>query len=189
MIVSDFLQEIKKQKKISNQVRLYVINKNKHYFLNDGVLKNGFNSKLTIMKNRDSVLSAFSKMAFLFDEIICLRIVSYSNQKDNKELLYLLNLVPINRKIRAFLDWGVFSPEYTRNMSRLFEVRNDTVHCVSLDEVRYNPKTPISLSSVDGFKKFKTDMCKAWDDLLKIYLNQQANIDWIALSKEVKIKP
>lgn len=189
MIVSNFLQEIKKQTKISNQVRLYVIDKNKHYFLNDGVLKNGFNSKLTIIKNRDSVLSGFSKMAFLFDEIIRLRIISYSNQKDNKELLYLLNLVPINRKIRAFLDWGVFSPEYTRNMSRLFEVRNDTVHCVSLDEVRYNPKTPISLSRVNGFKKFKTDMCKAWDDLLKIYLNQQANIDWIALSKEVKITP
>ena len=189
MMVSNFLQEIKKHKKISNQVRLYVIVKNKHYFLNDGVLKNGFDSKLTITRNRDSVLSAFSKMAFLFDEIIRLRIVSHSNHTDSKELLYVLNLVPVNRKIRAFLDWGVFSPEYTRNMSKLFEVRNDTIHCVSLDEVRYNPKTPISLSSMNGFKKFKTDMCKAWDNLLKIYLNHQEKIDWIVLSKEVKIKP
>ena len=188
MMVSNFLQEIKKHKKISNQVRLYVIVKNKHYFLNDGVLKNGFDSKLTITRNRDSVLSAFSKMAFLFDEIIRLRIVSHSNHTDSKELLYVLNLVPVNRKIRAFLDWGVFSPEYTRNMSKLFEVRNDTIHCVSLDEVRYNPKTPISLSSMNSFKKFKTDMCKAWFDLLKIYQHEQGNIDWIALSKEVKIR-
>jgi len=92
-------------------------------------------------------LSAFSKMAFLFDEIIRLRIVQHSNESHSAELLYLLNLVPINRKIRTFLDWKVFDPEFTRDMSRLFEVRNDTVHCISLNEVNYNPKSKISLSS------------------------------------------
>lgn len=185
MNVSNFLKIIKKQKK-SQKVRLYIINKNKHYFLNDGILKNGFDSKLTVTKNRDSVLSAFSKMAFLFDEIIRLRIVAHSNQNNSKELLYLLNLVPINRKIRTFLDWGVFGPEYTRDMSRLFEVRNDIVHCVSLDEVKYNPKNSISLSSVNGFKKFKTNLDIAWKNLLKIYVAEQEKIDWTALSMELK---
>jgi len=183
MNVSNFLEIIKKQKKISQKIRLYIIDNNKHYFLNDGILKNGFDSKLTVTKNRDSVLSAFSKMAFLFDEIIRLRIVMYSNQNDSKELLYLLNLVPINRKIRTFLDWNVFGPEYTRDMSRLFEVRNDTVHCISLDEVKYNPKNSISLSSVNGFNKFKTDLDKAWENLLKIYVVEQEKIDWTALSE------
>ena len=187
MNVSDFLQIIKKQKKISQKIRLYIIDKNKHYFLNDGILKNGFDSKLTITKNRDSVLSAFSKMAFLFDEIIRLRIVRYSNQNDSDELLYLLNLVPINRKIRTFLDWNVFGPEYTKDMSRLFEVRNDTVHCISIDEVKYNPKNPISLSSLNGFKKFKTDLEKAWENLLKIYITEQEKIDWTILSQELKL--
>ena len=186
MNVSDFLKIIKKQKK-SQKIRLYIIDKNKHYFLNDGVLKNGFDSKLTVTKNRDSVLSSFSKMAFLFDEIIRLRIVAHSNQNDSKELLYLLNLVPINRKIRTFLDWGVFGPEYTRYMSRLFEVRNDIVHCVSLDEVKYNPKNSISLSSVNGFKKFKTDLDKAWENLLKIYVVEQEKIDWTVLYMELKL--
>jgi len=186
MNVSNFLKSIKKQKK-PQKVRLYIIDKNKHYFLNDGILKNGFDSKLTVTKNRDSVLSAFSKMAFLFDEIIRLRIVEYSNQNDSKELLYLLNLVPINRKIRTFLDWGVFGPEYTRDMSRLFEVRNDIVHCVSIDEVKYNPKNSISLSSVTGFKKFKTDLDKAWENLLKIYVVEQEKINWIILSKELEL--
>ena len=186
MNVSNFLKIIKKQKK-SQKVRLYIIDKNKHYFLNDGILKNGFDSKLIITKNRDSVLSAFSKMAFLFDEIIRLRIVAHSNQNNSKELLYLLNLVPINRKIRTFLDWGVFGPEYTRDMSRLFEVRNDIVHCVSLDEVKYNPKNPISLSSVNGFKKFKTDLDMAWKNLLKIYVVEQEKIDWDTLSVGLKL--
>ncbi len=186
MNISNFLKIIKKQKK-SQKVRLYIIDKNKHYFLNDGILKNGFDSKLTVAKNRDSVLSAFSKMAFLFDEIIRLRIVAHSNQNDSKELLYLLNLVPINRKIRTFLDWGVFGPEYTRDMSRLFEVRNDIVHCVSINEVNYNPKNSISLSSVNGFKKFKTDLDTAWKNLLKIYVVEQEKINWNTLFVELKL--
>jgi len=178
-----FIANIKK--KISPEIRLYVIAKNKHYFLNEGFVKNGFDSKLTVSKNRDSVLSAFSKMAFLFDEIIRLRITGYSNQRNSEDLLYLLNLVPINRKIRIFLDWGVFGPEFTRVMSRLFEVRNDTIHCISLDEVNYNPKNKISLASESGFKKFSTDFQKAWTELQKIYAEQQEKINWDDLEKEI----
>ncbi len=67
MNISNFLADIKGTKKFSPKIRLYLIDKDKHYFINDGILKNGFNSKLSVTKNRDSVLSAFSKMAFLFD--------------------------------------------------------------------------------------------------------------------------
>ena len=177
MSVSKIISDLKKNKKLSLGVRIYLIDKEKHYFLNNGVLKNGFDSKLSIVKNRDSVLSAYSKMAFLFDEIIRLRIVQSSNGTDSDELLYLLNLVPTNRKIRTFLDWKVFSPEFTRDMSRLFEVRNDAVHCISIDEVVYNPKMSISLSTTSGFKKFSSDLQKAWKTLLKIYVGEQQKID------------
>ena len=184
MEVTKFLQIIK-GKKVSPKIRLYLIDKDKHHFVNDGLIKDGFSLKLSLAKNRDSVLSAFSKMAFLFDEIIRLRIVGHSNQSDSKELLYLLNLVPINRKIRTFLDWKVFGPEFTRDMSRLFEVRNDTVHCVSLDEVCYHPKNMVSLSTASGFKRFTTDMQKAWKTLLKIYIKQQEKINLEKLAKEI----
>ena len=182
MSVSKFLSNIEKSKKISSKIRLYLIDKDKHYFINEGSLKSGFDSKLVISKDRDSVLSAFSKMAFLFDEIIRLRIVKSSNQSDSAELLYILNLVPINRKIRTFLDWKVFGPEFTRDMSRLFEVRNDTVHCISINEVSYNPKSKISLSTISGFKKFTTDFQKAWKELLKIYVAEQEKLDLKKLS-------
>ena len=185
MSVSKFLTNVQKSKKISPKIRLYLIDKDKHYFINEGSIKNGFNSKLILTKNRDSVLSAFSKMAFLFDEIIRLRIVQYSNERDSAELLYILNLVPINRKIRTFLDWKVFGPEFTREMSRLFEVRNDAVHCISIEEVNYNPKTPVSLSTSSGFKKFQSGMNKSWKNLLKIYVHQQQNIDWDKLEKQL----
>ena len=182
MNVSEILTNIKR-KKIPSDIRLYLIDRDEHYFINEGLLKKGFSSKINVVKNRDSVLSVFAKMAFLFDEIIRLRIVQYSNNSNSKELLYLLNLVPINRKIRTFLDWGVFGPEFTRDMSRLFEVRNDTVHCISLNEVNYNPKNMVSLSSAAGFKKFVIDFQKAWKTLLKIYVKEQEKIDLEKLSK------
>jgi hypothetical protein len=178
MNASNFLAEIKNKTKLSSKVRLYLIDKDKHYFLNEGILKPGFDSDLNVSKSRDSVLSAFSKMAFLFDEIIRLRIVGYSNASDSSELLYLLNLVPINRKIRMFLDWKVFGPEFTRDMSRLFEVRNDAIHCISLSEVQYNPKNRVSLSTDSGFKKFTRDLQKSWKTLLKIYAIEQEKTDW-----------
>jgi len=182
----DFLKLIKKQKKLSSDIRLYFIIDNKHYFLNQGILKKGFESELTISKNRESLILVFSKMSFLFDEIIRLRIIGYLNRKKSTELLYLLNLIPINRKIRTFLDWKIFEPNYTREMSRLFEVRNDTIHCVSLNEVKYNPKNIVSLSSELGFKKFRIDLKNAWKKLLVVYATEQEKIDWSKLLNDVK---
>ena len=183
---SDFVKYVKKQQKLPKHVRLYIVSKN-HYFINDGVLKDGFDSKLKIENNRESVLSAFSKMAFIFDEIIRLRIVGYSHNQNSVELMYLLHLIPVNRKIRTFLDWKIFSPEFARDMSRLFLVRSGTVHCVSLNEVEYNPDKKLSLSQTKGFNLFKKDMTKAWNTLLNIYVTEQEKISWDILSKEIKL--
>ena len=98
---SNFIKLLQNKKKIPKNIRLYFISK-KHLFINDGIVKDGFDSKLTIQNNRDSVLSAFSKMAFVFDEIIRLRVVGYSHNQNSMELMYLLHLIPVNRKIRTF---------------------------------------------------------------------------------------
>ena len=185
MNVIEFLKKISSKKKFSTKVRLYIIEKNNHHFIHDGHLSHGFEPKICLSKNRKSVLDAFSKMAFLFDEIIRLRIVGTTGGSESKELLYVLNLVPVNRKIRTFLDWGVFGPEFTRDMSRLFEVRNDTIHCVSLDEVTYRPKTSVSLATVSGFKRFQSDLTVAWTRLLKIYALEQEKINWQKLSESL----
>jgi len=52
-----------------------------------------------------------------------------------------------------------------------------------LNEVSYNPKNKISLSSTSGFKKFTTDFQKVWKTLLKIYVAEQEKIDRKKLSK------
>ena len=184
MNAADFIKFLNNQQKISKNIRLYVVSK-KHYFLNDGILKNGFSVKLALENNRDSVLVAFSKMAFIFDEMIRLRIVGYSHNQNSIELMYLLHLIPLNRKIRIFLDWKLFSPEFAREMSRLFLVRSSTVHCVSLDEVVYVPDKKIKLSSKQGFELFKKDLSKAWKNLLKVYSLEQDQISWELLSKEI----
>ncbi len=168
-----FLQLIKKQD-LSDDIRFYFICKNKHYFINNGHIKPGFSPKIMMTKNRDSVLSAFSKMGFLFDEIIRMRVIEHGKNSD--ELLYVLNLIPLNRKIRTFLDWEVFSPEYTRDMSRLFEVRNALGHAVSIDDMNYIPNKKIPLSSKTGFDRFKRDFERSWKKLLQTYVEQQKPI-------------
>ena len=112
-------------------------------------------------------------MAFLFDELIRLRIVGMSNKSDSDELLYILNLIPVNRKIRTFLDWKVFSPEFTKKMSRLFEVRNDLMHNITISDVPYKLEQNLSLSNKKNFQKFSSDMKSGWDELLKIYITVQ----------------
>ncbi|MBL7018732.1 MAG: hypothetical protein ISR81_07460 [Nitrosopumilus sp.] len=184
MTVTKIIALAKKQK-LSKNTRLYIISKNKHYFLNNGTLNEGFSPTLSILKNRDSVLSAFSKLSFLFDEIIRLRIVDYKHDQKSIELLYLLHLIPVNRKIRTFLDWKVFSPEFTQQMSRLFQVKNDTIHCISINEVNYNPKKSHSLASKEGFQIFKKDMINAWKKMVQIYLLEQDKIQWAKLEKEI----
>ncbi len=186
MTSSLFIKSLQKKKKLPKNIRLYLVSK-KHFFLNDGILKNGFDSKLTIENNRDSVLSAFSKMAFIFDEIIRLRIVGYSHNQGSIELMYLLHLIPVNRKIRTFLDWKLFSPELAREMSRLFLVRSATMHCVSLNEVKYIPDKKLLLSEKTGFNLFKKDMGKAWKNLLDVYVLEQEKISLEKLSKELKL--
>jgi hypothetical protein len=174
------------KKKIPKNIQLYVVAKN-HLFINDGTVKDGFDSKLIIQNNRDSVLSAFSKMAFIFDEIIRLRVVGYSHNQNSVELMYLLHLIPVNRKIRTFLDWKIFSPEFARDMSRLFLVRSATMHCVSLSEVQYMPDMKILLSEKKGFNLFTKDMTKAWKNLLEIYVLEQEKISLDNLSQELKL--
>jgi hypothetical protein len=183
---TSLIKLLQNKKKIPKNIRFYIVAKN-HLFINDGVVKNGFDSKLTIQNNRDSVLSAFSKMAFIFDEIIRLRVVGYSHNQNSVELMYLLHLIPVNRKIRTFLDWKLFSPEFARDMSRLFLVRSATMHCVSLSEVQYMPDKKILLSDKKGVNLFAKDMTKAWKNLLAIYVLEQEKVSLDNLSKELKL--
>ena len=169
----------------SKNIRLYFISGKKHYFINAGAINPGFEDSIKILKSRESIMNEFSKMSFIFDEIIRLRIVGYYNDSRSKELLYLLNLVPVNRKIRTFLDWKVFDPEYTREMSRLFEVRNDTVHSITLNDITYNPQKPLLLSSQKGFSTFKKNFENAWIKLIKIYKKEQDKINLEKFSRDL----
>lgn len=186
MTLSTFIKLAQTQKQFPKNIRFYIVSKN-HYFINDGILKNGFNSKLVIENTRDSVLSTFSKMGFIFDEIIRLRIVGFSHNQNSVELMYLLHLIPVNRKIRTFLDWKLFSPEFARDMSRLFLVRSAATHCVTLDEVEYTPNKKNFLSETKGFNLFKKDMVKAWKTLLNIYSAEQKKISLDELSQKLKL--
>lgn len=180
---------IAKKKKLPTNIRLYYLIKNDHHYINNGNLVKGFGEipiKNKSNVDRDFLLSVYGKMGFLFDELIRLLLMGYNHDEKSKRLLYILSIVPVNRKIRLFLDWKVFDEEFTRLLSRLFEVRNDLTHCVSINEVEYRKKTVMQLSKKQDLKKFLTDLQYAWNTLFKVYKTQQMKLDWKNLISEIK---
>lgn len=178
---------VKKQKKIPKNLRLYLISQKDHVFINNGVADDGFsqpNFKL-LKNNRDELLSVFSKMGFLFDELIRFLIIGYEHNEESKRLLYVLNLIPLNRKIRLFLDWKVFDEEFTRNLSRIFEVRNGLMHSVNMD-VEYRKDKILILSNKNDYEQFKEDLQKAWNRLLQVYTYQFSKMDLEKLISKIK---
>lgn len=169
----------KSKKRTSKNIRLYLILKNGHIFINNGLIEDGFSQpKFTSLKNNhDETLSIFSKMGFLFDEMIRFLLVGHNHDEKSKRLLYVLNLIPLNRKIRLFLDWKIFDEEFTRNLSRLFEVRNGLVHSINMD-VEYRKDKIMILSNKKDYTQFKTDLQNAWEKLSQVYTDQLSKTDW-----------
>ena len=188
--ISDFHTLVKTKKKIPKNIRLYYIIKNSHYYINDGRLEKGFGTlcfKNKTNVDRDFLLSVYDKMSFLFDELIRLLLIGHIHDEKSKRLLYILSIVPVNRKIRLFLDWTIFDAEFTRSLSRLFEVRNGLTHSVSINEVEYNKKSILKLSKKSDLKKYQTDLDNSWNILLKVYETQLKKINWNNLILEIKI--
>ena len=188
--LKEFHKILQKNKNVSKKIRLYYLIQKNHFYINDGALGKGFgniNIKNKTNVDRDFLLSVYGKMEFLFDELIRLLLMGYIHDEKSKRLLYILSIVPVNRKIRLFLDWKIFDAEFTRLLSRLFEVKNGLTHCVSIDEVEYNKKTTLKLSKTQDLKKYQSDLQYSWNALLKVYEAQLEKIDWKNLISEIKI--
>lgn len=179
---------LKNEKGFPKEFRFYYLLDDKHYYISNGELQNGF-EKLNITNielGRDELLSIYSKMEFIFDELIRLLIIGFRHDEKSKKLLYILSIVPVNRKIRLFLDWKIFGKEFTQKLSRLFEVKNDALHCVLLSEITYRKSKLLSLAKKKDLNEFKEDLEKAYDELIMIYKNQLKDIAIDKMSKEIK---
>jgi hypothetical protein len=187
--VATFHTLIKNRKKLPNRIRLYYLIQKNHYYINDGIMEQGFgilNIKNKTRVDRDFLLSVYGKMGFIFDELIRLLLIGHIHDEKSKRLLYILSIVPVNRKIRLFLDWKIFDAEFTRMLSRLFEVRNGLIHCVSIKELEYHKKITLQLSKKQDLKKFQSDLQSSWDTLLKVYQRELKKINWKEIISEIK---
>lgn len=188
-LMKEFWQLAKTKKGLPENLRLYFIYKDAHHYISNGIIKEGFKNfdiKDRHHIDRDFLLSIYEKMEFIFDELIRLLLLGYENNEKSRRLLYILSIVPMNRKIRLFLDWKIFDEEFTRSLSRLFEVKNSISHSVHLDEVEYRQKTILFLSNKKDLKQFKNDLQSAWDELLQVYVNELEKIDWEKLIQKIK---
>ena len=187
-LILEFDKVAKGTKILPKNITLYYILKDNHCYLRNGTLKSGFSKPLTISSklSRDSLLSTYSTMEFIFDELIRILVLDPKDNDQSKRLYYLLSLIPVNRKIRLFLDWKVFDPITARKFSRLFEVKNSLVHSVRVEDVVYRPKTSLSLGKNLSKKKYQKDLLGGWNTLCKIYQKHQDQISWEDLLAEIK---
>lgn len=165
---------LKNKKGFPKEFRLYYILNGIHFYANNGKVQDGFVGINVIGDSiqRDQILSIYDKMEFFFDELIRLMLVGFNDDEKSRKLLYILSIVPVNRKIRLFLDWKIFGKEFTQKLSRLFEVKNDTIHCVRIEEITYRTNKPLKFSKKGNQEQFKNDLKSSFDELLTIYDKQ-----------------
>ena len=164
---------VKNKRKFPKSLKIYFVSQDGHFLISNGEIQKGFPNDIipkTGKTDRNSLISAYDKMGFFFDEMIRISLTGFNDDKKCQELYYILNLVPMNRKIRLFLDWKVFDPEFTRFLSRLFEVKNEIIHNVNLNEVKYRKKKTLNLSEKKDLQIYKKDLETAWKKILKIYM-------------------
>ena len=192
MGIAEFEKYLKNKKTIAKKIRLYYVIQQRHYYLNNGKIEQGFqnvNIQDQFPIDRDSLLSVYSRMEFIFDELIRISLIGLFHEEKSKRLLYILSIVPVNRKIRLFLDWKIFDEEFTRMLSRLFEVKNGLLHCVTINEVEYRKKKTLFLSNDNDLNEFLNDLQSAWNSLFKVYKNELKKFNWTAVIEEIKKHP
>ena len=129
---------------------------------------------------RGSILEVFSKLEFIVNELIQLRLIGY-NLKQGLMLFDLLKVINFRSKIMILKKWKVISGNLKNKMWKAYDVRNAFAHLWSKNEVMYKKDF-----LKNNFEDFKNDMEEIWDELLKAYKIQQEKIDVDGIIESIK---
>jgi hypothetical protein len=175
------LEEIQKlifehRKNLPENLKLLIITENEIIRVYKGMIEaSSFDDKLAIPKNlkceRGDILDIFSKLEFIINELINLKVLGPNSEKsimfDN-----ILESINFPTKLRLLKDWGIIDNRLIRLIEKTRRVRNALAHKWSIFEVRFNNR-PLR----DTFEDFRNDMTSIWEQIIDIYQNEQEKID------------
>ena len=166
------------------------------FLLGDKKILRIFNGKTTIITfsdelglaenlrcDRGNILDLFSKLEFMVNEIIRLKLLGPISE-NNFMLDAILENVDFFSRIKLLFDWNIIDKETEEYLMKTKQVRNGLAHKWSESEVNYNGK-PIKLTLLqagrpyDGgsFNEFKNDMKIILASLWRAYKTEQKNLD------------
>ena len=121
--------------------------------------------------DRGQILSVFSKMEFLLNELIHLLVIDYDAKK-RAMFNDVLENINFHRRIELLRKWGLINNSECGRMQGLKNVRNGFAHAWSRKAIFYKGQ-PIEKI----FDDFKKDLKDTWLSLVAVYQNEQRKIN------------
>ena len=180
---------VKKHPTIPEDFSLFLITEETYVRIHKGNIDIGKNYVDTVVLDpkklsldRGQILSVFSKMEFLLNELIHLLVIDYSEIKREKFNDVLEN-VNLHRIIELLRKWGLITNSQRNQLQKLKSVRNGFAHAWDYKEVFYKGQR------IDkNFDKFKEELKASWLLLVEIYKEQQKKVNLDEIRFLLKIK-
>lgn len=183
------LDLLHKKPKIPKDFFLFLITEESVMRIDKGNLDIGKNYVDTVVLNpkkleldRGQILSIFSKLEFLLNELFHLLVIDYSEFKRGMFNDVLEN-VSLHRRIELIVKWGLIEGKEGNKLQQLKSVRNGFAHAWNDKEVFYKGKC-----IQENFDEFKEDLKESWLVLVDVYKQQQKKIDLDEIRELLQIK-
>ena len=170
------LQEAFSNMKIPEDIRLFMITEKMYVRIYLGkvtwkLLLEEFEFVRKLRCERGEILDLFSKMEFMVNELIQLKMLG-ANSEEAEKLDDVLAYVDFFSRLRLLRKWGVLENKTVEMVNQTKQVRNGFAHAWGTEEVLYKEK-PIE----ENFENFKKDMEEIWGSLVGIYSVEQKKYD------------
>ena len=130
--------------------------------------------------DRGEILELFSKLEFIVNELIQLKILG-ANSNKGKSLDEILEYIDFFSRVRLLKKWRIIDNALFQKVLDVKQVRNGFAHAWGKEEVRYKGKKIENI-----FSEFKANMEDIWKNILEIYKEEQEKIDLKPLFEKLK---
>ncbi len=115
--------------------------------------------------DRGEILDVFTKLEFLINEIMQLKLLGFNSEKSFM-LDDLLVSADLYSRVKILEEWGIINRKVSNLIMQTKRVRNGFAHSWGNEEVYYKGERIES-----NFSKFKDDLEYVWLELLRTYYN------------------
>ena len=162
-----------------NYIRIFRRKISITYSLDTDVFHLGF-----LRCDRGLILDVFSKIEFLVNEIMILKVLGFKLEGEvyDKSLMLddILDNIDLFSMVRILNKWNIVDNNLLNLLIQTKQVRNGFAHAWDTDEVFYRGK-----KIKDNFPKFKEDVSRVCSQLLEIYKSLQDKIDFEILINKI----